>query len=165
MPGACQVLGVKRVRWFDSGRGHAKPWASSPGQFVPGRRATELPVRKGGVRLARRRRVLLDTGAVPKRDLVARIEDRAAAGPRADHQDHARFVARADERVRRVRRAVEEVPRAQAPFLSFDDQEALAPQDEEILLIRLTVVERARLARLGDLQLEGELPGGCGTRL
>src|SRR5215831_3922609 len=151
-PGAGQVLGVKRVRRFDSCRGHFIPRG-----VRPGRRATELPVRKGGVRLARRRRVLLDTGAVPKRDLVARIEDRAAAGPRADHQDHARFVARADERVRRVRRAVEEVPRAQAPFLSFDDQEALAPQDEEILLIRLTVVERARLARLEDVQLEAEL--------
>jgi len=42
---------------------------------------------------------LLDTGVVPKCNLVARVEDRAVLGPRADHQDQARIVACADRRV------------------------------------------------------------------
>src|SRR5581483_11837576 len=72
-----------------------------------------------------------------------------------DH--HARAVAGADERVRRIRRAMEVVPLPQRPFLALDDEQALALDDEEPLLFRLAVIERARLARLEDVDARAEL--------
>jgi hypothetical protein len=45
-------------------------------------------------------------------------------------------------------RAVDEVPGAERPFLLLDQQQALAGQDEEVLLARLRVVHARRLARL-----------------
>ena len=54
-------------------------------------------------------------------------------------------------------RAVEEVPRPQEPLLPFDEQPALARQNEEILLLRLSVVEAVRLAPLEHVQPDAEL--------
>ena len=67
---------------------------------------------------------------------------------RADHDDRARAVAGADEDVLRHRRAVDEIPRLQAPFLALDHEHALAGDDEEVLLRPLAVVHAGRLARL-----------------
>lgn len=65
--------------------------------------------------------------------------------------------------VLRVRRAVEEVPCAQAPLLAFDEQKALPGEHEKVLLGLLAVVEPVRLAWLHyadpDPEL-GELGGG-----
>src|SRR6266540_6604685 len=97
--------------------------ALCPGQLVPLVGTADAPVWEGRVGLVRRRRVLLDTRAVLQRYLVAWIEDRLVVGARADHEHHALPVAGADERMRRVRRAVHEVPRPQTAFLALDDQQ------------------------------------------
>ena len=47
-----------------------------------------------------------------------------------------------------------EVPCPQVPFLVFDDERALAKQDEEVLLDRLRVVETRRLSRRHDADRE-----------
>ena len=86
--------------------------------------------------------------------LGARVDDAllrpALAG--ADHEDHARAVAGADEDVLGAGRAVHEVPRLQRPLLTLDQEEALAGEDEEVLLVGLAVVHPARLSRLEDAQ-------------
>ncbi len=52
----------------------------------------------------------------------------------------------ADDHVVRTGGAVDEIPLPQRPFLAFDDQERLACEHEEILLIGLPVVHGHRLA-------------------
>ena len=64
---------------------------------------------------------------------------------------------RPDEDVTSAGRTVDEVPGAQVPFLLLDDEEALAGEHEEVLLLRLGVVEAARLPRLEDVEAEAEL--------
>ncbi len=54
-------------------------------------------------------------------------------------------------------RAMHEVPRAQGPLLTLDEQHALAGEHEEILLIRLAVVHRRRLTGLHDAEPEAEI--------
>ena len=61
---------------------------------------------------------------------------------------------RRDERMPGHRRAVHEVPGPQVPFLVFDDERALAHQDEEVLLDRLCVVESHWLSRRHDADRE-----------
>ena len=68
--------------------------------------------------------------------------------PSACHQDRARPLTRTDDDVVRPGRAVEEVPRLEVSLLVLDDQDALASQDEEVLLDVLRVVLAVRLARL-----------------
>jgi hypothetical protein len=53
---------------------------------------------------------------------------------------------------------VHEVPGAQPPLLALDEQQALAAQDEEVLLRPLAVVEAERLPRFEDVQVQAELP-------
>jgi hypothetical protein len=53
--------------------------------------------------------------------------------------------------------AVHEVPLAQRSLFSFDDQQRLAGQHEEILLIVLAVVHRHRLAGRENSQVDPEL--------
>src|SRR5439155_20024856 len=67
--------------------------------------------------------------------------------PRRRREDHTRPVAGADEDVAGLRRAVHEVPRLERPLLAFDDQERLAGQPEEVLLLGLPVIRPVRLAR------------------
>ena len=57
-------------------------------------------------------------------------------------EDHARPCRPSRRSVCGHRRAMHEVPRPQVPFLVFDDEHALAHQDQEVLLHRLGVVER-----------------------
>jgi hypothetical protein len=72
-----------------------------------------------------------------------------------DHQT--RTVPRADDHVLRVRWAVHEIPRAQPALLAFHDQQSFARDDEKILLIRLPVIHRHRLARLQYEGIDAEL--------
>jgi hypothetical protein len=55
------------------------------------------------------------------------------------------------------RRTVKEVPRPKKPFLTLDEQPALAGEHEERLLLILGVVEAVRLARLQDAELDAQL--------
>jgi hypothetical protein len=50
-----------------------------------------------------------------------------------------------------------EVPRAQLTLLAFDDQNCLACDDEEALLIGLPVVHRHRFARSEHERIDAEL--------
>ena len=86
--------------------------------------------------------------AVAPGDLADRIVQLLALAAQAGHQDRARPVARADDDVVRSGRAVEEVPRLEAPLLVLDDQDAFAGEDEEVLLDVLGVVLPVRLAGL-----------------
>ena len=52
---------------------------------------------------------------------------------------------------------VEEVPLPKESLLALDEQPALPGQDEERLLCGLGVVETVRLARLQDVEPDGEL--------
>src|SRR5919197_6746957 len=96
--------------------GHALPGrlrmvtALGPRKLLP-RRPAEPPVREPRVRLVRRRCLALDAGVVRACGLRDRIEERASFKARACHEDDARLVAGADERVTRTGRAVDEVPR------------------------------------------------------
>src|SRR3954469_7916565 len=71
--------------------------------------------------------------------------------------------AGSDDRVVRTGWAVDEVPRAQGPFLTLDDQQCLAGEDEEILLVGFPVVHRHRLARAEPGQVDPELQEVSGT--
>ena len=53
--------------------------------------------------------------------------------------------------------AVEEVPCPEEPLLTLDEQRALPGQHEEVLLLRLGVVEAVRLARLQDVESDAQL--------
>src|SRR5581483_7460519 len=128
-------------------RPSGRPWLLAPGQAgevrLPG-----LPLRERRVGLCRGHRLGLDAGSALERELRARIDDLQLAAPRAGHEDHAPPVPGTDERVLRPRRAVHEIPRAERPLLALDQEQALAGEDEEVLLTRLAVVARGRLARL-----------------
>jgi len=81
---------------------------------------------------------------VAKGKLRAWIRDPLLARAPAGHEDQTWTVTRTDEDVLRLRWAVDEVPRAKPSLLFLDQQQALARQNEEVLLVRLTVVEGAR---------------------
>ncbi len=91
----------------------------------------EAFLRRRGVGLPRVRRLDLHAGSVAQRELRDGVEDRAAGTTCAGHEDDAGAVARADDDVLGPGRAVEEVPRPQAPLLPFNEQQALAGEDEE----------------------------------
>src|SRR4029079_9128979 len=55
------------------------------------------------------------------------------------------------------RRAVDEVPGAQPPLLALDQQQALAAQDQEVLLATLSVVVAVRLSRPQHLDVDAEV--------
>lgn len=63
----------------------------------------------------------------------------------ADGEDRA-SVTGADDDVLRAGRAVDEVPLPQRPFLTLDDEQCLAGEHDEVLLILLPVVHGHRLA-------------------
>src|SRR5262245_40004598 len=100
---------------------------------------------------------------VLRRDLAHRVVERLYLRADADHEDRARTVTGADGDVARARRAMEVVPLPQRSLLLLDDQRAIAGEHEEPLLDALRVVERVRLARREDANMdaevgEGELP-------
>src|SRR3954470_1482091 len=138
---------------------------SGPGQAVPVRRSADPRRLEADVRLVRVRRLLRRARAVLRGELRDRVHDLPLLGPPTDHEDHARPIAGADEDVLGPGRAVEEVPGAQDPFLALDEQAALAGKNEEILLLRLAVVEAVRLAGLEHVQPDAELRKGGVPRL
>src|SRR5918992_4461885 len=75
----------------------------------------------------------------------------------ADRDRQARAASRSYDHVLRVGRAVHEVPRAQLPLLTLDDQNTFARDDEEVLLIGLPVVHGHRLARPENERIDAEL--------
>src|SRR5215210_7837430 len=123
--------------------------SSSPRRPFEAARLSRLPLREGGVRLVRARRLDLHADAVLQRDLVADVHD-FLRDARAAHEDHARALAGADEPVLGVRRAVDEVPSLQVPLLALDHEDALAREHEKVLLVPLAVIAAARLAGLED---------------
>src|SRR5881398_2267739 len=139
--------------------------ASSPGQAVPVGRSPDPRRLEADVRLVRVGRLLRRARAVLRGELGHRIDDLPLLRPPTDHEDHARPVAGADEDVLGPGRAVEEVPRAQDAFLPLDQQAALARENEEVLLLRLAVVEAVRLAGLEHVQPDAELRKGGVPRL
>ena len=85
------------------------------------------------------------------------IDDASALPPRSHSHHDARTVAGADEDVLRPGRAVHEVPRFQRSLLAFDDQQALAGEDEEVLLRVLAVVHAVRLPWAEDADADPDL--------
>ena len=82
---------------------------------------------------------------------------------RARHEDHTRTIPGPDEAVLGVRRAVHEVPRLERPLLALDQEQALAREDEKVLLVRLTVIPPARLSGLEYRQGEADVGERSGT--
>src|SRR5262249_7590204 len=126
------------------------------GQAIPVRRPLPPGRLETDVRLVRVGRLLLGARAVLCRQLRHGIV-KASLPPRPGHQDHARPLAGADEDVLGAGGAVEEVPGPQRPLITFDEQRALPGEDDEVLLLRLGVVEAVRLARLEDVETDPEL--------
>src|SRR5215213_2508863 len=118
---------------------------------------SETAVFEARVRLARRARLGVNARAVLPRDVVDRIDERAALSARTDRDVDAGPISRGDDDVLRLRGAVDEVPRLETAFLALGDENRLAGDDEEVLLGVLRVVHGARLARLEDVDVDPEL--------
>lgn len=114
-----------------------------PASFVRGRRTTATV----GIGLVDGDCFLLDADAILEREFRNGIDD-AANWPRTDRDEYTGLLADGDERVLRPGRTVDEVPRAQSPFLAFDKKQAFARDHEEILLCVLTVIEGREPPRL-----------------
>src|SRR3954451_1723534 len=98
----------------------ARSTASPPRHIRPRVRSTDLPVPERRIGPARLIGLGLNAGVALPRDVGARVGDRPALPPRAGHEDDARLVARAEERVPGAAGAVDEVPGTQRPLLLFD---------------------------------------------
>jgi hypothetical protein len=90
----------------------------------------------------------------PRRELGDGIPH-VRADVRVDHQDDARFFARSDERVIRPLGRMKEIPGSETSLLALDKQATLTGQNEERLLIRLSVVNAA-LSGFEDRQVRRE---------
>ena len=83
-----------------------------------------------------------------------READRRKPDVCAHHQNRAGSVADTDEDVERSRRAVHKVPRLNPPFLLLNQEQALAREDEEVLLHVFAVVEAVRFAGVEDVNVD-----------
>jgi inosine-uridine nucleoside N-ribohydrolase len=92
---------------------------------------------------------------VPPGDLVRHEADACIGRARADCDHDGRAVTRTDQHVLGPRRAVEEVPLPETSLLPLHDEQALARDDEEILLVRLGVVP-ARVLRIEHRDVEAK---------
>ena len=108
---------------------------------------------------------------MPERGLVHRVRApvvglvqdavRVAVGvtlARTDGEDGARCVARPNDDVARPGRAVHEVPLPLRPLLALHDEQRLARENEEVLLVGLPVVHRHQLARREHVEAVPDLP-------
>src|SRR5690242_7277417 len=130
---------MRRASW-SSGCAVRRPAAFPRGRDPrPEGRTLRTPHGRTSSRSSRRRRAYVRR----------RPRDRAAPRSRA--------VAGADEDVLGPRRAVDEVPLLQGAFLAFDQNQALAAEDEEVLLRVLRVVHAVRLPRVEDLDVDPEV--------
>ena len=77
---------------------------------------------------------------------------------RSDGQDGAGSVPGSHDHVLRPGRAVHEVPASERALLALDDQQRLAGEHEEVLLVGLPVVHRHRLARPEHEEVDADLP-------
>jgi hypothetical protein len=105
-------------------------------------------------------RLLLDAGAMAESSLVHRVAAPAWAGQmltRSDGEDDAPRISGPDDRVLRLGGAVHEVPRSQWPLLALDDQQCLAREDEEVLLIGLPVVHPHLFTRREHIETDSNL--------
>jgi lipoyl synthase len=97
---------------------------------------------------------------VTERGLVDGVAAPALAAlvlPRTHREHDTRPVTRTDDDVVHADRAVDEVPLSQGPLLPLGDQQGLAVEHEEVLLIRLPVVHRHRVARPEHEEVGAEL--------
>src|SRR5881398_2373522 len=88
--------------------------------------------------------------------LGGEVADRVVSlvlAPRSDHQHGARALARADEDVLGACGTVDEVPLPKPALLSFEDQDALSVQHQEVLLHGLPVVAAVWLSGLEHLDV------------
>src|SRR5205807_2056702 len=83
------------------------------------------------------------------------LEPELASG--AHREDNRWTAAGAEDHVIGLSGAVHEVPGVKISLLALDDQEALAGQDEEVLLCSLAVVQPHRLSRLEDVEVDAKL--------
>jgi hypothetical protein len=88
---------------------------------------------------------MLTAGAVAPRHFGLRIYD-VIGEPRADGQNRARPLAGPDEHVLGPWRAMHEVPGLEPPLPSLGQEQTLAGEDEEVLLLVLAVIHARRLA-------------------
>ena len=123
----------------------------------PSRYGHGLELAPARVGLPRVGRLLLDARAVAPRQLADWVAHRVVALSASDHEDRAGPVAGADEDVLGPGGAVDEVPGPQAPFLTLDEEQALAREHEEVLLDVLAVVHAVRLAGSEDVDVDPEL--------
>src|SRR3954471_4766536 len=102
-----------------------------------------LRLGKPGVRELRVACLLFDPGPVAKGDLIHGVRAPVGAShvlARADRQDRARGVSGSGDHEPRLGGAMQEVPLPQGPLLALNDQERLAGENEEALLIGFPVV-------------------------
>src|SRR6185437_8139281 len=110
-------------------------------------RRTDVGLLAAGGRLA-------DAGVVAQRHVGNGVADRLPGVAGTDREEHARAITAADEDVLRAGREVHEVPGLDRPLLTFDQQQALAAQDQEVLLPVLGVVVAVRLPRPQNLDVD-----------
>jgi hypothetical protein len=123
----------------------------------------QLMLRKPSVCLVNVIRLLLDAGAMTEPSLVHGVAAPARAPrmrTRANGEDDAASSSCADDGVLRLGWAMHEVPLPQRPLLALDDQQRLAGQDEEVLLVGFPVVHAHRLARREHIETDSNLRKG-----
>src|SRR5215208_4546392 len=137
---------------------------SERGQDVRG--STHRPGKRSGLELRSQAalaprvletvRLRVDRHTVARRDFADGVTDARLAAT-ADHQNRTRRVAGADQDMRRVGWAMEELPLPERQLFVVHDGEALARQHEEEFFRSLGVVERGRLSRLDDAHVDAEV--------
>src|SRR5262245_23913751 len=130
--------------------------ARKPAVPVPTRLARSEP----GVGPLRVRGLLAHSGTAADRGLVhgvcAPVRARRAVA-RTYREDEARGVAVADDHVVRASGAMHEIPLPKRALLALDDEQRLAGEHEEVLLVVLPVVHRHRLPRSQPGEVDPEL--------
>src|SRR5215213_10054417 len=105
----------------------------------------------------RRLALALYAGVVAQGRGLDRVAGAALLLPGSHRKHEGRLVPGADDRVRRPRRAVEEVPGLQQVLLALHDRQRPPAQYEEVLLSGLVVVHGHRPARLEPVQRDAQV--------
>jgi hypothetical protein len=127
-----------------------------PGRVKRHRRASRHP----GVGVVWFGRLVLDSGAMPNGGRIDGIRAPADARrsiPSLNSQNNAGTRPRAQHDVTCSWWAMNEVPRPQRVLFPFDDQEAFARENQEILLVGLPVILRHRLPRIKHAEVDSDL--------
>src|SRR5438874_2721426 len=114
-----------------------------------------LELREACVRFRGRRHFLVDARTEANRRFVDGIGRGAFSG--SDGQYERGTFACTDDDVLRPRRAVDEIPGHERPLLTLHHEDALASQDEEVLLAGLLVVHRHRHSGRYDVQVDSKV--------